>query len=63
MGITDKVTGKVKQVAGDLTGDDEIRREGKQEELKGEKKEELQRAEERADNKAEEVADLERKTS
>ncbi len=44
MGITDKVSGKTKQVVGDLTGNPETRREGKQEERKGEKKEELHRA-------------------
>lgn len=62
MGITDKLTGKVKQAAGDLTDDASLHREGKKEEEKGEKKEELDRAEERADEKAGEVADLERKT-
>lgn len=62
MGITDKVTGKVKQAAGDLTDDASLRREGQKEQKKGEAKEELDRAEERADDKADEVADLERKT-
>jgi uncharacterized protein YjbJ (UPF0337 family) len=62
MGITDKVTGKAKQAVGDITGDSETRREGIDEERKGEKKEELDRAEAKADAKADEVADLERKT-
>ena len=62
MGITDKITGKAKQVVGDVTDDDSLHREGRDEERKGEKKEELDRAEDRADAKAEEVADLERKT-
>jgi uncharacterized protein YjbJ (UPF0337 family) len=62
VGITDKVTGKAKQVVGDLTDDHSLHREGKDEERKGEKKEELDRAEDRADQKAEEVADLERRT-
>ena len=62
MGVTDKVSGKAKQVIGDLTDDAGIRREGQREEKKGEKKEELGRAQERADKKAEELADLERKT-
>jgi uncharacterized protein YjbJ (UPF0337 family) len=62
MGITDKITGKAKQAIGDVTGDSETRREGIDEERKGEKKEELDRAEARADQKADEVADLERKT-
>jgi uncharacterized protein YjbJ (UPF0337 family) len=60
--ITDKITGKAKQVVGDLKEDASLRREGRDEERKGEKKEELDRAQERADRKAEEVADLERKT-
>jgi uncharacterized protein YjbJ (UPF0337 family) len=63
MGIIDKTTGKVKQAAGDLTGDPSLRREGRKEERKGEAKEELARSEERSDEKAHEVADLERETS
>jgi uncharacterized protein YjbJ (UPF0337 family) len=62
MGITDKITGKTKQAVGDLKGASSLRREGRDEERKGEKKDELGRAQERADRKAEEVADLERKT-
>jgi uncharacterized protein YjbJ (UPF0337 family) len=62
MGILDKITGRAKQAAGDVTGDSSLRREGRDEERKGEKKEELGRAQERADAKAEEVADLERRT-
>jgi uncharacterized protein YjbJ (UPF0337 family) len=63
MGLTDKVSGRVKKAAGDLTDDASMRREGRQEERKGEAKEELARTEEKADAKADEVADLERKTS
>jgi uncharacterized protein YjbJ (UPF0337 family) len=62
MGLMDKITGKTKQAAGDITGDAETRREGQQEERKGEAKDDLARTEEQADRKAEEVADLERKT-
>ena len=62
MSIKDKVTGRAKKAAGDLTGDSSLRRQGSREERKGEKKEELHETEERADEKAEEVADLERKT-
>ena len=62
MSITDKVTGKVKQAVGGLTDDSSLRREGRDEQRKGEKKEELDRAEDRAHHKAAEVADLERKT-
>jgi uncharacterized protein YjbJ (UPF0337 family) len=63
MGITDKVTGRVKQAVGDLTDDASIKREGQQEERKGEAKDELARAQERTEDKADEVADLERKTT
>ena len=62
VGILDKITGKAKQAAGDITDDPSLRRQGKREERKGEKKDELDHAQERADQKAEEVADLERKT-
>jgi len=63
MGIIDKLTGRAKQAAGDLADDPSLRREGRQEERKGEAKEELGDAQEKADVKAEEVANLERKTS
>jgi len=62
MGLLDKITGKAKQAAGDITDDASLRRQGKREEKKGEKKEELDRAQDDADRKAEEVADLERRT-
>jgi len=62
MGITDKITGRVKKAAGDLTDDASMRRKGRQEERKGEAKDELSRDQEKADRKAEEVADLERRT-
>ncbi|MGB0092873.1 MAG: CsbD family protein [Solirubrobacteraceae bacterium] len=63
MGITDKVSGRIKKAAGDLTDDPSLRRQGRQEERKGEAKEELAETQERADEKADEVANLERKTS
>jgi uncharacterized protein YjbJ (UPF0337 family) len=63
MGITDKLSGRVKKAAGDLTDDASMRREGRNEERKGEAKDELANAQDRADAKADEVADLERKTS
>ena len=63
MGLMDKITGRAKKAAGDLADDASLRREGRQEERKGEAKEELRRDQERADAKAEEVANLERKTN
>ena len=62
MGIVDKLTGRVKQAAGDLADDASLRREGRQEERKGEAKDDLVREQERVEDKAAEVADLERKT-
>ena len=62
MGLMDKISGRAKKAAGDLTGDGSLRREGRQEERKGEAKEELANADAKAEAKADEVADLERKT-
>jgi uncharacterized protein YjbJ (UPF0337 family) len=62
MSLIDKLTGRAKQAAGDITGDRSLRREGRKEEMKGEKKEELNRAEELVEDKAQEVGDLERRT-
>lgn len=63
MNLVDKATGRAKKAAGELVDDPSLKREGRQEERKGEAKEELARDQERADRKAEEVANLERKTS
>jgi uncharacterized protein YjbJ (UPF0337 family) len=63
MGFMDKITGRAKKAAGDLAGDDSLRREGSREERKGEAKDELANAQQQADAKADEVADLERKTT
>jgi uncharacterized protein YjbJ (UPF0337 family) len=63
MGIQDKITGRIKQAAGDLAGDSELRAEGIAEERKGEAKEELENARTEADVKAQEVANLERRTA
>ena len=60
MGIQDKITGRVKQAAGDLVGDEGLRAQGLREERKGQAKEELERANAEADAKAQEVAALER---
>jgi len=62
MSIMDKITGRTKQAAGDLTNDKSLHREGRREERKGEAKDELDNAQDRAADKAAEVQDLERKT-
>jgi uncharacterized protein YjbJ (UPF0337 family) len=63
MGIQDKITGRIKQAAGDLAGDDDLRAQGLREERKGQAKEELERASAEADAKAHEVAALERQSA
>ena len=63
MGIQDKITGRVKQAAGDLTGDEGLRAQGLREERKGQAKEELERANAEADARADEVARLERQSA
>jgi uncharacterized protein YjbJ (UPF0337 family) len=62
MSIIDKITGRAKKAAGDLSGDASLRRQGSREERKGEAKEELGGAQEKVERKADEVANLERKT-
>ena len=62
MGLFDKITGRAKKAAGDLADDPSLRRQGRQEERKGEAKEELTEKQDEAAAKAEEVANLERKT-
>ena len=62
MAIGDKVKGRIKQAAGDLVDDAELRRAGRNQEREAKARDELARLEEKADLKAEEVADLERRT-
>ncbi len=58
----DKLKGRIKEAAGDLIDDAEIRRKGKLEQQEAEAREELALQEDQADRKAQEVADLERRT-
>ena len=62
MGITDKITGRVKKAAGDLTDDASLRRRAARRSARARPRRSWPRDQERADRKAEEVADLERKT-
>ena len=62
MSIIDKITGRAKKAAGDVSGDSSLRAQGRREERKGEEKDKLADAQERADEKAQDVADLERRT-
>ena len=61
--LADKVSGKLKQAAGDLLGDRSLHAEGRKEERKGRVKEQHARAQATADDKAREAARLERETS
>jgi uncharacterized protein YjbJ (UPF0337 family) len=58
----DKLKGRVKEAAGDLIDDAELRRSGRKQQQEAEAREKLALAEDEADRKAEEVADLERRT-
>ena len=62
MGLMDKISGRAKQAAGDITGDADTKRQGKNEERKSDAKDDLARTQEKEERKADEVADLERKT-
>ncbi len=62
MGLTDKITGRAKKAAGDLTDDASLKREGGKEEKKGEAKDQLAESQQQTADKAAEVSDLERKT-
>jgi uncharacterized protein YjbJ (UPF0337 family) len=60
MGLKDKVTGRLKQAAGDLKGDEALRRQGADEERKAEAKEELDAAHDEVAEQAARVQDAER---
>lgn len=62
MGLMDKITGRGKKAAGELTDDASLKRKGTNEERKGKAKDELADAEEKADRKADEVAERERQS-
>ncbi len=49
MGLTDKISGRVKQAAGDLLGDEKLQRQGSEEEEKAMEQEKLQRQRERVE--------------
>ena len=62
-GLVDRITGRVKQAAGDLADDPELRTQGVREERKADAKDDLAAAQREADRKAREVAQLERETN
>jgi uncharacterized protein YjbJ (UPF0337 family) len=63
MGLTDKITGRVKQAAGDLTGDEKLRQEGVAEEHKGDVKEEAAKADLRAEEERQRADELRREAA
>jgi uncharacterized protein YjbJ (UPF0337 family) len=63
MSKADKALGRVKQAAGELADDADLRRKGREQERQADARDEAARAEERADAKRREVDDLERRTS
>lgn len=54
---TDKAKGRVKQAAGDLTGDKELQREGRTDEAAGKAKELADKAKDKADQAVDAVKD------
>jgi uncharacterized protein YjbJ (UPF0337 family) len=60
MGLRDKVTGRLKQAAGDLKGDEALHRQGADEERKAEAEEELEAAHDEVAERAARVQDAER---
>jgi uncharacterized protein YjbJ (UPF0337 family) len=63
MGIIDKITGRAKQAAGDITGDENLRQQGVNEERKGEAREEAEKAELRAEKEREKADELRREAA
>jgi uncharacterized protein YjbJ (UPF0337 family) len=53
----DQAKGKVKQAAGDLTGDDDLRREGKVDEASGKAKGKLEEVKDKAEDAVDAVKD------
>lgn len=62
MSIRDKISGRLKKAAGELTDDPSLRREGRNDERKAQAKEELAEAQDESARKAQEVQDVERRS-
>ena len=59
MSIMDKITGRAKKAAGDLTDDASLRRQGAREERKADAKEDLDRAHDQVEEQAVRARDAE----
>jgi uncharacterized protein YjbJ (UPF0337 family) len=62
-GIIDRISGRLKKAAGDITDDSGLREQGIRDERKADAKEDLARAQREADERAADVARLERETA
>lgn len=62
MSLMDKISGRFKKAAGDVTGDKGLHEQGRKEERKSDVKEQHADAQAKADSKAEEAARLENQT-
>jgi uncharacterized protein YjbJ (UPF0337 family) len=62
MSLRDKISGRVKKAAGELTDDPSLKQQGRKDERKAQAKEDLSRSQDDAARKAQEVADLERRS-
>ncbi len=56
-GTADKISGKLKQAAGDLTGDKDLEREGKVDETSGKVKDGLDKAKDKASDAVDSIKD------
>jgi uncharacterized protein YjbJ (UPF0337 family) len=59
MGLKDRLSGRLKKAAGDLTGGEGLKRQGAREESKADAKEDLQRAHEQVEEQVARVRDAE----
>jgi len=62
MGIMDKISGRAKKAAGEVTDDATLRRQGQKEDAKGEAKERQASAEEHAEQEKQRADELDRQT-
>jgi colicin import membrane protein len=59
MGLKDRITGRAKKAAGDLAGDESLRRQGAREERKADAQQDLDRAHDQVEEQAVRVRDAE----
>jgi uncharacterized protein YjbJ (UPF0337 family) len=62
MGLKDRITGRAKKAAGDLSGDSGLRRQGAREEAKADAEEDLRNAQDQVEEQAVRVREAEIET-